>query len=126
MITRVSCKDENDKVEFRLDNSGKLIIEIEGEQKRTITIDENNTNILRLMLYDKYKSRKMPKSERSAQNKISWAIARSQGKKKPGEKIACFREYTDEVIKEYDEVEMDQLMESLDEHLDEAMKHLRY
>ena len=126
MITRVSQEDKNGKIELRLDNLGQLIIDIEGEQKHTITINEDNTNILRLMLYDKYKSRKMPKSERSAQNKILWALARAQGKKKPDENTARYYECVEEEFKGYNEMEaeVEQLTKALDERLEEAVKQL--
>ena len=61
------------------------IIEMNG---KSITLTQANTELLRVMLYEAYRTKRWTysKKERSAKNKALWAIARAQGKKKPDKK----------------------------------------
>lgn len=59
-----------------------VVIEMNGS---SITLTEENTELLRVMLYEAYRSKRWKRSraEKSAKNKALWALAKAQGKKKP-------------------------------------------
>ena len=59
-----------------------VVIEINGS---SITLTEENTELLRVMLYEAYRSKrwKRTKKEKSAKNKALYALAKAQGKAKP-------------------------------------------
>lgn len=59
-----------------------VVIEMNGS---FITLTEENTELLRVMLYEAYRSKRWKRSraEKSAKNKALWALAKAQGKKKP-------------------------------------------
>lgn len=51
----------------------------------SITLTEENTDLLRVMLYEAYRSKswKKTRAEKSARNKVLYSLAKAQGKKKP-------------------------------------------
>ena len=57
-----------------------IIIEMNGF---SITLTEENTELLRVMLYEAYRSKywKYTRKEKSARNKALWALAKNQGKR---------------------------------------------
>lgn len=59
-----------------------VVIEMNGS---SITLTEENTELLRVMLYEAYRSKrwKRTKKEKSAKNKVLYALAKAQGKKNP-------------------------------------------
>ena len=59
-----------------------VVIEMNGS---SITLTEENTELLRVMLYEAYRSKRWKRSraEKSAKNQALWALAKAQGKKKP-------------------------------------------
>ena len=59
-----------------------VVIEMNGS---SITLTEENTELLRVMIYEAYRSKrwKYSRAEKSAKNKALWTLAKAQGKKKP-------------------------------------------
>lgn len=59
-----------------------VVIEMNGS---SITLTEENTELLRVMRYEAYRSKrwKYSRAEKSAKNKALWTLAKAQGKKKP-------------------------------------------
>ena len=69
-------------MESGLLRNDNVVIEMNGS---SITLTEENTELLRVMLYEAYRSKRWKRSraEKSAKNKALWALAKAQGKKKP-------------------------------------------
>lgn len=59
-----------------------VVVEMNGS---SITLTNENTELLRIMLYEAYRSKRWTQSraEKSARNKALWALAKAQGKQKP-------------------------------------------
>lgn len=59
-----------------------VVIEIND---RSITLTNENTELLRIMLYEAYRSKRWTRkrADKSARNKALWALAKAQGKQKP-------------------------------------------
>lgn len=70
-----------DEVKITLEQPNSIIIEIKGH---SVTLTEENTELLRLMLYNAYQSKrwKYSRKEKSAKNKALWALAKAQGKQR--------------------------------------------
>ena len=73
---------EQDRIRITQEQPDNVVIEMNGS---SITLTEENTELLREMLYEAYRSKrwKRTKKEKSAKNKALWALAKAQGKKKP-------------------------------------------
>lgn len=71
-----------DGIRITQENPDNIVIEMNGS---FITLTEENTELLRVMLYEAYRSKRWKRSraEKSAKNKALWALAKAQGKKKP-------------------------------------------
>ena len=71
-----------DGIRITQEQPDNVVIEMNGS---SITLTEENTELLRVMLYEAYRSKrwKRTKKEKSAKNKALWALAKAQGKKKP-------------------------------------------
>ena len=73
---------EQDRIRITQEQPDNVVIEMNGS---SITLTEENTELLPVMLYEAYRSKrwKRTKKEKSAKNKALWALAKAQGKKKP-------------------------------------------
>ncbi|WP_291528855.1 hypothetical protein [Bacteroides sp. UBA939] len=73
---------EQDGVRVTQEQPDNVVIEMNGT---SITLTEENTELLRVMLYEAYRSKrwKCSRAEKSARNKALWALAKAQGKRKP-------------------------------------------
>lgn len=73
---------EQDGIRITQEHPDNVVIEINGS---SITLTEENTELLRVMLYEAYRSKrwKCSRAEKSAKNKALWTLAKAQGKKKP-------------------------------------------
>lgn len=73
---------EQDGIRITQEHPDNVVIEINGS---SIILTEENTELLRVMLYEAYRSKRWKRSrtEKSARNKALWALAKAQGKKKP-------------------------------------------
>lgn len=73
---------EQDGIRITQEHPDNVVIEMNGA---TITLTEENTELLRVMLYEAYRSKRWKRSraEKSAKNKALWTLAKAQGKKKP-------------------------------------------
>lgn len=71
-----------DGIRVTQEQPDNVVIEMNGS---SITLTAENTELLRVMLYEAYRSKrwKSTKKEKSAKNKALYAIAKVQGKKKP-------------------------------------------
>lgn len=71
-----------DGIRISQEQPDNVVIEMNGS---SITLSEENTELLRVMLYEAYRSKrwKCSRAEKSAKNKALWAIAKAQGKSKP-------------------------------------------
>lgn len=71
-----------DGIRITQEQPDNVVIEMNGS---SITLTEENTELLRVMLYEAYRSKRWKRSraEKSAKNKALWALAKAQGKKKP-------------------------------------------
>ena len=71
-----------DGIRITQEQPDNVVIEMNGS---SITLTEENTELLRVMLYEAYRSKRWKRSraEKSAKNKALWAVAKAQGKKKP-------------------------------------------
>ena len=71
-----------DGIRITQEQPDNVVIEINSS---SITLTEENTELLRVMLYEAYRSKRWKRSraEKSAKNKALWALAKAQGKKKP-------------------------------------------
>lgn len=71
-----------DGIRITQEQPDNVVIEMNGS---SITLTEENTELLRVMLYEAYRSKrwKCSRAEKSAKNKALWALAKAQGKKKP-------------------------------------------
>jgi len=83
---------EQEGIRITQEQSDNVVIEMNG---CTITLTEENTESLRIMLYDAYRSKqwKYTRKEKSAHNKALWALARAQGKKRPDKHTQKAYEY---------------------------------
>lgn len=73
---------EQDGIRITQKQPDNVVIEMNGS---SITLTVENTELLRVMLYEAYRSKRWKRSraEKSARNKALWALAKAQGKKKP-------------------------------------------
>ncbi len=73
---------EQDGIRITQEQPENIVIDMNGS---SITLTEENTELLRVMLYDAYRSKhwKYTRKEKSARNKALWALAKAQGKKRP-------------------------------------------
>ena len=73
---------EQNGIRITQERPDNVVIEINGS---SITLTEENTELLRVMLYEAYRSKrwKRTKKEKSAKNKALYALAKAQGKAKP-------------------------------------------
>lgn len=73
---------EQDEIRITQEHPDNIVIEMNGS---SITLTEENTELLRVMLYEAYRSKrwKCSRAEKSARNKALWTLAKAQGKKKP-------------------------------------------
>lgn len=73
---------EQDGIRITQEHPDNVVIEINGS---SITLTEENTELLRVMLYEAYRSKrwKCSRAEKSAKNKALWTLAKAQGKKNP-------------------------------------------
>lgn len=73
---------EQDRIRITQEQPDNVVIEMNGS---SITLTEENTELLRVMLYEAYRSKrwKRTKKEKSAKNKALYALAKAQGKAKP-------------------------------------------
>lgn len=73
---------EQDRIRITQEQPDNVVIEMNGS---SITLTEENTELLRVMLYEAYRSKrwKCGRAEKSAKNKALWALAKAQGKAKP-------------------------------------------
>ena len=71
-----------DRIRITQEKPDNVVIEMNGS---SITLTEENTELLRVMLYEAYRSKrwKRTKKEKSAKNKVLYALAKAQGKKNP-------------------------------------------
>ncbi|MFK2513958.1 hypothetical protein [Bacteroides fragilis] len=71
-----------DGIQITQEQPDNVVIEMNGS---SITLTVENTELLRVMLYEAYRSKRWKRSraEKSARNKALWALAKAQGKKKP-------------------------------------------
>ena len=71
-----------DGIRITQEKPDNVVIEMNGS---SITLTAENTELLRVMLYEAYRSKRWKRSraEKSARNKALWALAKAQGKKKP-------------------------------------------
>lgn len=71
-----------DNIRISQEQPDNVVIEMNGS---LITLTEENTELLRIMLYEAYRSKrwKCTKKEKSAKNKALYALAKAQGKSKP-------------------------------------------
>lgn len=71
-----------DEIRITQHQPDNVVIEMNSN---TITLTAENTELLRVMLYEAYRSKrwKYSRAEKSARNKAFWAIAKAQGKSKP-------------------------------------------
>ena len=71
-----------DGIRITQEQPDNVVIEMNGS---SITLTEENTELLRVMLYEAYRSKrwKRTKKEKSAKNKALWSLAKVKGKKKP-------------------------------------------
>ena len=71
-----------DGIRITQEHPDNVVIEMNNS---STTLTEENTELLRVMLYEAYRSKrwKCSRAEKSAKNKALWAIAKAQGKKKP-------------------------------------------
>ena len=64
---------EQDGIRITQEQPDNVVIEMNGS---SITLTEENTELLRTMLYERWKCNR---AEKSAKNKALWALAKSQG-----------------------------------------------
>jgi len=71
-----------DNIRISQKQPDNVVIEMNGS---SITLTEENTELLRIMLYEAYRSKrwKCSRAEKSAKNKALYALAKAQGKSKP-------------------------------------------
>ena len=71
-----------DEIRITQERPDNIVIEMNGS---SITLTVENTELLRVMLYEAYRSKRWKRSraEKSAKNKALWTLAKAQGKKKP-------------------------------------------
>lgn len=71
-----------DGIRITQEQPDNVVIEMNGS---SITLTVDNTELLRVMLYEAYRSKRWKRSraEKSAKNKALWALAKAQGKKEP-------------------------------------------
>lgn len=83
---------EQDGIRITQEQPENIVIEMNGS---SITLTEENTELLRVMLYDAYRSKhwKYTRKEKSARNKALWALAKAQGKKRPDVRTRKAYEY---------------------------------
>lgn len=67
-----------DGIRITQEKTDNVVIEMNGS---SITLTEENTELLRVMLYEAYRSKRWKRSraEKSAKNKALWALAKAQG-----------------------------------------------
>ena len=82
-----------------------VVIEMNGS---STTLTEENTELLRVMLYEAYRSKrwKRTKKEKSAKNKALWALAKAQGKKKPEKAYERLKTMAGKAAEEVSHVEL--------------------
>jgi hypothetical protein len=71
-----------DNIRISQEQPDNVVIEMNGS---SIILTEENTELLRVMLYEAYRSKrwKCSRAEKSAKNKALYALAKAQGKSKP-------------------------------------------
>lgn len=95
-----------DGIRISQEQPNNVVIEMNGS---SITLTEENTELLRVMLYEAYRSKrwKCSRAEKSAKNKALWSIAKAQGKSKPDahtEKV--YKTMREQAVQEVSNVEL--------------------
>lgn len=78
-----------------------LVVEFKGTK---INLTEDNTDFLRLLLNDSFKSWKCTRKEKSARNKALWSLAKLQNKQSPDRETTIIYKKMEEEAKEADEI----------------------
>ena len=73
---------KQDGIQITQEHPDHIVIDMNGS---SITLTEENTELLRVMLYEAYRSKRWKRSraEKRAENKALYSLARAQGKTKP-------------------------------------------
>lgn len=114
-----------DGIRISQEQPDNVVIEMNGY---SITLTKENTELLRVMLYEAYRSKrwKCSRAEKSAKNKALYALAKAQGKSKPDahtEKV--YKRMRAQAVQEVSNVEIiipDYDIDFLDVELPEFLK----
>ena len=95
-----------DGIRITQEKPDNVVIEMNGF---SITLTEENTELLRVMLYEAYRSKrwKYTRAEKSAKNKALWALAKAQGKAKPDAQTEkAYKRMKEQAVEEISNIEI--------------------